>query len=108
MQLFSLDKKLLRLQHRLTKQQVNEISLQHKLNAEQIEKEIRHELYSKFMAGVAKNIPTIAQTDNEYLTYTISGYVLNERDMLNVIKECLDMDDRGKEILLEQINKQLF
>lgn len=111
MQLFSLDKKLLTLQHRLGAQEMLDLVNRHNISEADLEADLRRQLYQKFMEGVATNIPTTVTSDDvsgePMITYTVRGYVLNDIDMLNVIKECLEMDSDGKRLMLEQINKQL-
>ena len=107
MKLFSLDKKLLTVQHKFTKSELFALVDKHQLTQEQLQQELQKELYQKFMLGIARNIPTIVNGDEETTTYTVRGYILNDRDMLNVLKECLEMDEKGKEMLIKDINKQL-
>lgn len=107
MHLISLDKKLFRVEHKLSQTDVENIKTQHVLTTEQIEEQIRREIYSKFMQGIAKNIPTIVENDDEYLTYKVSGYVLSERQMLETILEILQIDDSDKLIMIDKIKKSL-
>ena len=107
MHIITLDKKLMRVQHKLTKQQVDEIQRKHEIDGKRMESEIRHQLYSEFMKGIAKNIPTIMQTDEDSLTYTISGYVLSDRQMMETILEICEFDDDTKIKMIKQIQINL-
>jgi hypothetical protein len=111
MKLLSLDKKLLTIQHRVNLSELKKLMAQHKVEAQVLENDLRRQLYQKFMEGIAKNIPTqmVSGVDGEeqVITYTISGYVLSQRDMLNVLYECLDMEDEMREKMRSQIKTQL-
>lgn len=107
MKLFSLDKKLITLQHRFTHTELQQLMLQHKLTETDMTKEIQHQLYSKFIAGAASILPTSVITDVETKTYTVRGFVLSERDMNNLILEVLELVESDRINMTTQIKKQL-
>ena len=108
MHLISLDKKLFTVKHRLDKSQLEIIKTRHKLTKEQIQEEIQRELYQKFMKGIYEYIPTSVTPNPEGdEIYMISGYVLSQLAMLEVIKECLEVDEESKHKFLNEINNAI-
>ena len=102
MNLFNLDKKLTKIHHEVSKEDFLEL----KLNKEEFEKAISAELIKQFAMQCMLPIKTMVQNDGT-IEFNGSGYVLSERDMLNVINEILDLDDKGRELLSESVKKEL-
>ena len=106
MHLFTLDKKRLVVQHKLDVQQLETIKTQHGLTKEQIQEQIQRELYTKFMQGIYKFIPTqvIPNPETGEELYMIEGYVLSQLALMELMQELLDMDGESKEKLLAEVN----
>jgi len=103
MHLSSLDKKMLQVQSRHEVTHLREVEVKHKLSEEQVENEIQRDLYQKLLPELSKIMPVSRYENLGEFTYGIRGYVLSDKDMYSVIKECLEMDERGKQLFLEQI-----
>ena len=109
MHLISLDKKQWTVQHKLTKQQVDDVFNQHQLTKEQLQEQIQKELYQKFLEGIIKNIPIRVDhlpADNEEV-YTLEGFVLTRMNILALIQEILELDDVAKEKFLKEIDNSI-
>jgi len=107
MKLLSLDKKHYTIEFKLEIQRIANLLAENKITEIDLLNDVKRQLYEKFTATVAKQIKTeILKTETEVF-YKIEGYVLSNVDMLNIMKECLEMDDRGREIMMAQINKSL-
>jgi hypothetical protein len=108
MHIISLDKKLQTVQFKFTKQQFDELVAQYNANPDDARKEIQRQLYGNLLNMVSKAIPTIVTNNENDISYAVKGYVLSERDMLNVIKEILETDDEvSKQKMLKDINVAL-
>jgi len=101
--LFSLDKKLMSIQHKMSLVEINKIMKEHKLSEDNLRGEIQRQLYTKFAESLGKSIPTLIETSETERTYSLRGYVLSERDMYNLIYECLDMDEVGREAMIKEV-----
>ena len=108
-QITTLDKKLWTVQSRHDVKHLEEIGIKHNLNKEQVEHEIQRDLYNKMLVELQKSFRVSAtHLESGELQYQVSGYCLTQRQMLETVKECLNMDTQGKEILLEEINRFLL
>ena len=105
--LITLDKKLLTVQHKITKEEVQALAGQHNITPEQMQEEIYRQLYGKFLQGIGKNIPVEVETTEEILKYTIRGYILSDRQMMETILEICELDDDSKRMMIEKIYKIL-
>lgn len=104
--IISLDKRLLRVVHKFTRQQVEEFLKQ--VTPEQFQEQIQRQLYQQFLAGAAKTIPTIVKSTPEEQTFTITGYILSEKDMNMLIKELLEFDEISKQQMLDKVNNIIY
>ena len=101
--LYSLDKKLMTIQHRLSNDETLVLEKQHNLTKEQLVSEVQRQLYNGFMAAIINNIPITINKEEDSTTYTLRGYALNERQMLETILEVADMEDIMKEKMVVKI-----
>lgn len=104
--IISLDKRLLRVVHKFTRQQVEEFLKQ--VTPEQFQEQIQRQLYQQFLAGAAKTIPTIVKSTPDEQTFTITGYILSEKDMNMLIKELLEFDEISKQQMLDKVNDIIY
>ena len=108
-QLTTLDKKLWTVESRHDLQHLEDIQIKHNITKEQVQQEIAKDLYGKMLNELRKSFRVGVDTlPNGEEQYHIQGYCLTRREMFETIKECLDMDDKGKQMLLEKINKALL
>lgn len=106
MYIISLDKRMLQVQHKFTRQQVEEILKQ--ITPEQFQQQVQNQIYQQFLAGAAKTIPTTVRSTPEEQVFSVKGYILSERDMNNLIKELLEFDDISKQKMLDKINDIIY
>lgn len=106
MYIISLDKRMLQVQHKFTRQQVEEILKQ--MTPEQFQQQVQNQIYQQFLAGAAKTIPTTVRSTPEEQVFSVKGYILSERDMNNLIKELLEFDDISKQKMLDKINDIIY
>jgi hypothetical protein len=104
--IISLDKRLLRVVHKFTRQQVEEFLKQ--VTPEQFQEQIQRQLYQQFLAGAAKTIPTIVKSTPEEQIFTVTGYILSEKDMNMLIKELLEFDEISKQQMLDKVNSIIY
>lgn len=107
MKLFTLDKKLITVNHRMTKQEIVNVAEAHKVDVKAIEEEVKRQIFVKFLPVIAKNFRLTALNEDDYITYSVSGYILTERQLYEVMLEVLELDDWGKEKLVSGIKKHL-
>ena len=107
MHIISLDKKLLTVQHKLAKQQLQELNEKSNVSPADVQNEIQRQIYGKFIAGVGKNIPMSVESNEEEITYTVRGYILSDRQMMETILEICELDDDSKRMMIEKIYKIL-
>lgn len=106
MYIISLDKRMLSVQMKFTRQEVEEILKQAK--PEDFKQQVQNKLYQQFLAGAAKTIPTIVRSNENEQVFSVRGYILSERDMNNLIKELLEMDGVMKEKMLKEIDDIIY
>ena len=58
--------------------------------------------------GVLFTIPTIVKSTPEEQTFTITGYILSEKDMNMLIKELLEFDEISKQQMLDKVNSIIY
>lgn len=107
MKLFSLDKKYIRLQHQFSVDEWNQLMIKFSLNNEDLVKEVQKQLYLKFIAGTADALPTSVLNEAETKTLTVSGYVLSEKDMDNLLLEVLTLNEDDRENMIKQLKHSL-
>ena len=107
MRLFNLNNKLLQIRHRVTKMQFNAVQQNTKLSKEEVVNHVKADLIQQIAPSVltAFQIEMIDDLDN--VEFRGSGYVLSERDMINTIKEILELDGVNRDKMLEACNKWL-
>jgi len=101
--IFNLQNKLIKVNHKITEDEFKSLEV----TKEQFEKQVNTELIRQISEHVFKrfNINTI-QNHNK-IRFEGSGYILSERDMLNVILEIIEMDDENQDKIKKAIEKQL-
>jgi Glu-tRNA(Gln) amidotransferase subunit E-like FAD-binding protein len=104
----SLDKKLSRVQARFTVEDMKQIMATHTLTEKTFKENIQQQLYLQFVKGLAHNIPTIVESNLSGATFTVSGYILSERQMYDLLREMCEMDEQGKQIIMSEINAILY
>ena len=103
MKLFNLQNKLIRIRHKISKQEFVSMNIPQ----EQFETLIKAELYKQLADYLMKSMP-IQTNPNEYdVEFNAGGYFLSEKDMLNVILEVCQLDDKGRDMLEQSCMKQL-
>jgi|GEM_PF-4168879 len=106
MYIISLDKKLIVIQAKFTKEEVEKILLN--IKPEDFKQQVQYKLYQEFLQGAAKTIPTTVMSDENQQVFSVRGFILSERDMNGLIKELLEMDDVAKERMLEKVNNIIY
>ena len=106
MYIISLDKKLIVIQAKFTKEEVEKILLN--ITPEDFKQQVQYKLYQEFLNGAAKTIPTIVRSDENEQVFSVRGFILSERDMNGLIKELLEMENIAKERMLEKINNIIY
>jgi len=105
--LFTLDKKLWKIQHRLSGEHLKNVGLKHNLSKEELQHQIQTELYQSFSNKVAQNIKISVVVDGDEELYQMEGYVLTARQMHETILECLDMEEEQRERYIKDIKAAL-
>jgi len=103
MKLFNLQNKLVTVKHKISKQEFVSMNVP----KEEFENVVKSHIYQQLVNFVMKqfNIKTIP--DGDSVLFEGSGYVLNERDMLNVLLEVCQLDEVTKKNFEESLMKQL-
>ena len=96
MKLFNLQNKLVQLEHMISKE---EMELQH-MSKEQFEALVKMELY-KQVADYAMKLFNIeaSELNEDHVIFRGRGYMMNEKDMLNVLLEVCQLDNIGRDKL---------
>ena len=108
MHIISLDKKLWTVQSRHDVTHLDNIGVKHNLSKEQVQGEIQKDLYQKMMVELQKAFQvmmTVLPSGEEQ--YEVSGYCLTKLNMFELIQELLEMDEVGKQKLLEDVTKAI-
>lgn len=105
--LFTLDKKLQTVNHRITKQELQSISTSHSVEVPEIEKDLKRQMLIKFLPLLEKSFDVTTTEDNETKTYTVRGYILSERQLYETMLEVLDLNDDDKVKLTKSIYNYL-
>ena len=102
--IFNLNGKLAQLKHRVTPEDFASM----KVEKEVFEKMIATEMYRQLADHIMKQV-AIKTTTNKDKTIEFNArcYVLNERDMYNVILEICDLDDKGRDIIAKSVKSEL-
>lgn len=103
MNIFNLQNKLVRLHHKITKQEFVEM----KIPQDQFESLIKAEMYRQLSDFLMKKMKIDVKTTEEDVEFSGGGYLLSEKDMLNVILEITQLDNRGREMLEQSCMKEL-
>lgn len=109
--LFSLDKKLHKLQYNLDANTIKDFTVSNKMDDTEVIGEIQKELSLKLLRGIVgtsnSTIDVLTTTVDNVTTFTASTYVLSERQMLETILECLDMEDCMRRKMIAEIKSKL-
>jgi len=90
-----LDKKMVNINHKITKEEF----IGMKMPQQAFENGVHAELIRQLAVYVHQNLP-IKQTGNQhYFQWDVKGYVMTERDMMNLLHELVTMDDQGREMI---------
>ena len=103
MNIFNLQNKLIRIRHKITKNEFVSMNMP----KEQYETLIKAELYRQLADHMMKGMPITTTPTGDDVEFNGGGYLLTERDMLNVILELCQLDDKGREILEKSCMRQL-
>lgn len=96
---FNLNNKLIKVSHRIRREEF----LAMDLPREEFEKRVTGELIGKIAEYVIKKLPmTISRPDDNHenaFIWSTDGYILTQKEMLEVIIEITDLDEKGLNIL---------
>jgi len=92
LRLLTLDKKLFIVNHRMTRQQIQEIQNGSNVDLATVEKEIQKQIYFKFLDAIVKNLKVEKREESEDVTYTVRGFVLSERLLYEILLEVCELD----------------
>jgi hypothetical protein len=105
--LLTLDKKFLGIKHKMNSKELQGIMTQHNVTQQQVDEDIKKRVYHAFLQSMGKRLPITVDTKEDSVDYELSGFVLSQREMMETIMECLEMDDKGREMAIETIKKYL-
>ena len=107
MRLINLNNKLLQIRHKITKQQFKAVQQNTKLSKEELVGHVKADLIQQLVPSVltAFQIEMIDDIDN--VEFRGAGYVLSERDMINTIKEILELDGVNRDKMLQSCDTWL-
>jgi len=105
--LITLDKKFLGIKHKMNTKELQEIMTTHNVTQQQVDEDIRKRVYHAFLQSMNKQLPITTNTIEDTVEYELSGFVLSQREMMETIMECLEMDEKGRENSLKIIKKYL-
>lgn len=103
MKLFNLQHKLLQTKHRITREEFVEMNLP----KDQFETLVKMELYKQVADHIMNNLKITITPHDEYTEFMGRAYFMDERDMLNVLNEVLEMDAHDRDKLKKSIEKEL-
>lgn len=101
--LLSLDKKLVIIKHRLNNEQLSRLVMPR----EELEKQIRNEM-SMQTAGILLQKSSIKSKQTpDGVEWLYSMFILNEVELLNVLKETLELNEDDRQKTLADVNRAL-
>ena len=50
----------------------------------------------------------MVESNPKDITFTVSGYVLSERQMYDLLREMCEMDEQGKKMIMAEIDRILY
>jgi len=107
MRVMNLQNKLLSLRHKITKQQFSAVMQNTKLSKDDLTTHVKADLIQQLTPSVLKAFQIeVIDGIGEY-EFRGSGFVLSERDMMNVLLEVAEMDSIGKDNLILSCRKWL-
>lgn len=107
MKLFTLDKKLIIINHRLNNNEIIQLCDSHKLTIDELKQEVRKQMLFKVLPVIDKSFETNVTTENDSTTISINGYVLSQRELYETLLEVLELDAVDNERLTSSIKNYL-